>query len=76
MSGPTEHTPRWEWLAIAAAAFIVAAVPAYLLLQRTGTPEEPAVEAAQFGPGGGIPQACCPVIASGDDQHPVGAEGG
>ena len=25
MSGPTEHTPRWEWLALAAAAFIVAA---------------------------------------------------
>jgi len=48
VSGPTEHTPRWEWLAFAAAAFIVTAVPAYLLLERTGAPDEPVVEAAQF----------------------------
>ena len=48
MSGPTEHTPRWEWLALAAAAFIVAAVPAYLLLGPTGGPDETVFEAAQF----------------------------
>ncbi len=48
MSGPADHTPRWEWLALAAAAFIVIAVPAYLLLDRDAEPGEAIIEQARF----------------------------
>ena len=32
MSGLASRTPAWEWLALAAAAFVVVALPAYYLL--------------------------------------------
>ena len=38
MSRLTSRTPAWEWLALAAAAFIVLALPAYYLLAPDGHP--------------------------------------
>ena len=48
MSDPTKHTARWEWLAFAAAVFLVAAGPAYLLLDRNAAPDQAVAEGPRF----------------------------
>jgi tetratricopeptide (TPR) repeat protein len=42
MNDLTSRTPAWEWLALAAAAFVVIALPVYFLLDPAGPTAQPA----------------------------------
>ena len=49
MNGLASRTPAWEWLALAAAAFVVVALPAYYLLGTDEhTPQAAAPPTADF----------------------------
>ena len=49
MSSLTARTPAWEWLALAAAAFVVVALPVYYLLEAPGaSATEPVRPVAEF----------------------------
>ncbi|MEJ2383103.1 MAG: tetratricopeptide repeat protein [Xanthomonadales bacterium] len=49
MSGLTSRTPAWEWLALAAATFVVVALPVYFVLGPGGQPAAVAAPAtAEF----------------------------
>lgn len=48
MSAVEQKTGRWEWLALAAAAFVVIALPAYWLIDRGEGPPDTATDKARF----------------------------
>ena len=69
MSSATDTTRRWEWLALAAAAFIVISLPVYFLTGSGGTETGTAPAQAQFVGSAACKDCHLPEYDAWEDSH-------